>query len=200
MTVTTVLHHFTKNANNMKQLFFAAGIALLAVACGNNTTEQPAAAADTKPAATEAPAPTEIGDAALMEVGKSGIANLSKGDIAAWMNDFAEDAVYQWNNGDSLAGKAAISAYWTERRTKNIDSISFSKDVWLPLKVNEPQNDAVAPGTWLLSWYQVNAKYKNGARMVQWIHSTIHFNAAGKIDRFIQYLDREPINKAMASK
>jgi hypothetical protein len=58
----------------------------------------------------------------------------------------------------------------------------------------------VAPGVWLLSWYQVDAKYKNGNKMTQWIHTTMHFNDASKIDRVIQYLDRAPINKAMSGK
>jgi hypothetical protein len=36
--------------------------------------------------------------------------------------------------------------------------------------------------------------------MTQWIHTTMHMNDAGKIDRVIQYLDRAPINKAMSGK
>ena len=184
----------------MKQLILLAASATLLLSCGNNASEPENAPAEVSSADAAPAPPTEIGDAALMDMGKAGLANLSRGDVAAWMNDFADNAVYQWNNGDSLAGKAAITAYWTDRRQNALDTIYFSHDIWLPLKVNQPQNDRVAPGTWLLSWYQVDATYKNGKSMRQWIHTTMHLNEAGKIDRVIQYLDRAPINKAMGAK
>jgi hypothetical protein len=117
----------------MKQFLLAAGVALLSLACGNQAEEKETKAEAAAPEATAASAPTEIGDPKLMDVGKAGLANLSKGDVAAWMNDFADNAVYQWNNGDSLAGKEAISKYWTDRRANALDSINFSHDIWLPL-------------------------------------------------------------------
>jgi hypothetical protein len=55
-------------------------------------------------------------------------------------------------------------------------------------------------GIWLLSWYQVSAKYKNGNRAGQWIHTDYHFDANDKIDRVIQYLDRAVINAALKKK
>jgi len=36
------------------------------------------------------------------------MAYLESGDIDGWMTEFANNAVYRWNNFDSLAGKAAI--------------------------------------------------------------------------------------------
>jgi hypothetical protein len=33
----------------------------------------------------------------------------------AWMAEFADNAVYYWNSGDSLVG-AAIDKYWRNRR------------------------------------------------------------------------------------
>jgi ketosteroid isomerase-like protein len=181
----------------MKSVVFLAGIALVAMSCGDSAAPPAETPKAETPAASETP-PVEFADQKLMDMGKSSLANLSKGDVAAWLNDFADDAVYVWNSGDSLAGKKAIADYWTDRRTNVIDSISFSKDIWLPLKVNKPQNDAVAPGTWLLAWYKVDAKYKKtGKKMTQWIHSTMHLNEAGKIDRFIQYVDKVPIAAAM---
>ncbi len=65
------------------------------------------------------------------------------------------------------------------------------------MKVNQTQATEEA-GIWLLSWYNTNAKYKTGKRMIQSIHTVQHFNANDKIDRVIQYLDRVPINAAMA--
>lgn len=166
----------------------------------NNDAEKKSDTADTAPAATAtAMQDAEFADAKYVEIGKKGIAALSAGDVAGWMNGYADSAVYVWNNGDSVAGKAAITAYWQKRRTEAIDSISFSRDVWLPVRVNKPQNSAQLPGVWLLGWYQVNAKYKpSGKKMTQWIHTLMHFDANDKIDRAIQFLDRVPINAAMA--
>jgi len=76
-----------------------------------------------------------------------------------------------------------------------MDSITFSNAIWLPVKVNKPQS-IEAPGVWLLSWYMINVKYKTGKRVVQWIHTDLHFDANDKIDRVIMYLDRAPINEA----
>lgn len=96
-----------------------------------------------------------------------------------------------------IAGKPAITEYWTKRRAEVIDSISFSNPIYLPIKVNAPQS-IEAPGIWVLSWYMVNAKYKvSGKRMIQWIHSDSHFNENGKADRLIQYIDNDKIKAAM---
>src|SRR5512133_1705115 len=113
-----------------------------------------------------APPPAEFADMKYAETGKKLIAALSRGDMAGYLANYADNAVYQFNNGDSLAGKAAISEYWTKRRTEIIDSLTFSHEIWLPVKVNKPQS-VEAPGVWLLGWYQVNATYKTtGKRMV----------------------------------
>jgi hypothetical protein len=49
------------------------------------------------------------------------------------MTNYADNAIYRWNNGDSLAGKKAIHDYWLERRTKLIDSLHFSDEIFLRL-------------------------------------------------------------------
>jgi hypothetical protein len=167
-------------------------------ACSNQKSEDKAATT-TDSAVAVAPAktlPTEIGDGKYVEIGKTGNANLSSGNIDAWMTSFADNAVYVWNNGDSLAGKPAITAYWKKRRGDVIDSISFTHDIWLAVKVNEPQQPEHLPGNWALGWYLTQAKYKTGKRMAQWIHTAIHFDANDKIDRVVQFLDRAPINAA----
>lgn len=68
----------------------------------------------------------------------------------------------------------------------------------MPVKVNTPQQQVQAPGVWLLAWFQVNAKYKTGKSMSQWIHTDYHFDANDKIDQVVQYIDRAPINAAIA--
>ena len=143
--------------------------------------------------------PAEFADPALGAIVKTGLDHFSKGDVAAWMASFADNAVYAWNNGDSLAGKEAISEFWTKRRTEVIDSITFTNAIFLPIKVNTPQS-VEAPGNWVLTWYKIHAKYKTGKYMDQWSHTDSHFNAEGKIDRVIQYIDFVPIQAAQAKK
>ena len=182
----------------MKKMLVWALCSVLFIGCNSETATEPKEETAIAPAGAAAkPQPAEFADAKYAEIGRQGVAALSSGDIDAWMNSFADNAVYVWNNGDSLAGKAAITTYWKKRRTETIDSISFSNQIWLPIKVNQPQS-VEQPGIWVLGWYMVNAKYKTGKRMQQWIHADMHFDATDKIDRMIQYLDRAPINAAMA--
>jgi hypothetical protein len=179
----------------MKKMIAMAFAISLFFACTNQKADDKAATT-TDSAVAAKPQPAEFADAKFVEIGKMGNASLSSGNIDAWMSSFADNAVYIWNNGDSLAGKPAITAYWKKRRGDVIDSISFSQDIWLAVKVNQPQQAAQTPGNWLLGWYLTSAKYKTGKRMSQWIHSAIHFDANDKIDRVIQFLDRAPINAA----
>ena len=178
----------------MRKLFLPFLGLVLLIACNNEKPAEQktetAAAGETKEAA-----PAEFADAKYSEIAGKGIDALSAGDVDGWMAGFADNAVYQWNSGDSLAGKAAIADYWKKRRTEVIDSITFNNRIFLPVKVNKPQS-IEAPGTWVLCWYQTNAKYKTGKRMVQWIHTDLHFDANDKIDRVIQYVDRSLINAA----
>lgn len=143
---------------------------------------------------------SEFADARYVEMGKKALAQFASGDIDGWMTNYADTAMYRWSSGDSLAGKAAIASYWKERRTKVIDSLRISNDIWLPLKVNTPQRGPDVPGIWLLNWHEVNVKFKNGARLMFWVHTDIHYNSDDKIDLVIQYIDRGPINKVLGGK
>lgn len=179
----------------MRKLFFPLLAMVLFIACNN---EKPAEKTETTAAAgteTKEVAQAEFADARYGDIANKGIDALSSGDIDAWMASYADNAVYVWNSGDSLAGKAAISAYWKKRRSEVIDSITFNNRVVLSIKVNKPQS-VEAPGNWALCWWQTNAKYKTGKKMSQWIHTDMHFDANDKIDRVIQYVDRVPINEA----
>ena len=180
----------------MKESIAALSLAFLFFACGDEQsadvkTDTPAAPVET--AAT--PPPAEFADAKYAAIGKSGLASLSSGDIDGWMARFADNAVYIWNNGDSIVGKPAITEYWKKRRTETIETITFTDEIWVPLKVNQPQS-IEQPGVWLLGWYRTNAKYKTGKSMTQLMHTDYHFDANDKIDRVIQYMDRASINAA----
>ena len=140
--------------------------------------------------------PVEFADAKYTEIGKKSLDYLTKGDMDAWMSNYADDAKYYWNNGDSLVGKPAIDKYWRSRRANVIESITFENDIWLPTKVNDLKN-VKNTGIWLLSWYKTTAKYKSGKSMTQWIHTIYHFDKNDKIDEVNQYLDKALINEAM---
>jgi hypothetical protein len=181
----------------MKKLLPLAFISFLFFACsGSKSDDKAAPPTDSAVVAPAKVLPTEIADSKYSDIGKKGFDALSSGDIDGWMSSFADNAVYMWNNGDSLVGKAAITAYWKKRRSEVIDSISFLSPIWLAVKVNEPQQPTETPGVWALSWHITSAKYKTGKRMVQMMHTDFHFDANDKIDRVIQYLDRVPINAA----
>jgi len=120
--------------------------------------------------------------------------------VDTWLTAFSDNAKYYWSGGDSLIGKPAIADYWKNRYAKVIDSISFVDDIWTPLKINVPQKGPDAPGVWLLSWYQVKIKYKNGQKLAFWVHTDLHYDSLDKIDVVVQYIDRAPINAALAKK
>jgi ketosteroid isomerase-like protein len=139
----------------------------------------------------------EFGHDKYVEIGKKATASLESGDIDGWAASYADNAVYHWNNFDSLVGKAAITDYWKKRRADVIDSMSFTKQIWLPVKVNTPLTAGHMTGNYVLYWFVSYAKYKTGKSMKQRIHMVFHFNGSDKIDRVSQYLDRVPINEAM---
>ena len=179
----------------MKKLFLFVLSASLFIGCKKEVTSEPTATAAT----TESGAPAEFADAKYAEFGKNALAAMTKGDMDGWTANFADDARYYWNGGDSLIGKPAIDKYWRDRRANVIESISFKNDIWLPIKVNKPQRTE-SPGIWLMGWYQTTAKYKGGSTMTQWMHILYHFNENDKIDQVNHFVDRVPILAAMAPK
>lgn len=182
----------------MKKMFLLVLCTALWVSCKKTESAEPVATTEAKVDTTNPPQ-VEFADAKYTEIGKNYLAALSKGDTDAMMNVYADDANYYWNAGDSLVGKKAIADFWVNRRKNVIETISFKNDIWLPIKVNKPQK-MEKTGIWLLSWYQVTAKYKGGKSMTQWMHMLYHFNDGDKIDQVNQYVDRVPINEAMPKK
>jgi ketosteroid isomerase-like protein len=187
----------------MKKILSLLIIPVLLYGCSNAADEQkkkdeaaamPAEAA--KPADAKPMAAAEIGDPKYIAIGKAGLEAMHNHDVNSFTDKYADNVVYIWNNGDSLVGKAAVVKYWNDRFATVLDSLSFSNQIWLPVKVNQPQS-IEAPGTWLMTWYMVSAKYKNGKSMHQWIHNTMHFNADDKVDRVLQFRDQAPIMAAM---
>ena len=177
----------------MKKIIMIACCFLLIASCKKEESKEMDKAVATDDTVTK---PAEFADPKYAEIGKKTLAAMEKGDMDSWMEIYADSAVYQWNSGDSLVGKAAIASYWKDRRANVIETIKFQDAIWLPIMVNKPQS-VEAKGVWLLSWYKTTAKYKNGKEMTQWIHTDYHFNSEDKVDRVIQYIDKAPINAAL---
>jgi len=186
----------------MKRIFILAICSVLLFACGDDKKDEPKTTSDnTMSASTDkVMQPAEFADPKYAELGKKMAAQLSSGDIDGWISNYADNAKFRWSSGDSLDGKAAIAKYWTDRRKNVIDSISFTNQIWTPLKINIPQTKFDAPGVWLLSWYLVDVKYKNGKKLMFWAHIDHHYDANDKIDQTIQYIDMAPIQAALSKK
>jgi len=181
----------------MRKLLLASCCLILFAACkeeAEKTTEAVVAAESTK-----TPPPVSFADQRYMDMGKKSLSLFAAGDIDGWANGFADNIMFRWSAGDSLSGKEAVVKYWKDRRATVLQSIEVSNDIWLPVTVNEPQSTE-SKGTWLLSWYQVKATYKNNEKLTFWVHIDMHYNKEDKVDEFIQYIDRAPIQAALAKK
>ena len=176
----------------MKKLFLLFLSTSLFVSCKNDTASPP----PTDATASKTAPPVEFIDAKYTEIGKKYLAAMESGDMDSYMSNYADNAKYYWNNGDSLVGKAAIDKFWRNRRDNVIETIKFEQNIWLPIKVNELENVPMT-GNWLLSWYKVTAKYKGGKTMTQRMHINFHFDENDKIDMASQYVDRSLIEAAM---
>ena len=186
----------------MKKFLTWAVCTTLLVSCQNEKPAEEATtvsgeAATAAPAVATSPTGATFSDAKYAAMVKNGMARFTAEDVDGFLSEYADNVVWQWNNGDSAVGKAAVTEYWKKRFADVIDSIAISNEIYLGVTVANPQS-IEQPGVWVMSWYMVNAKYKGtGKRMVQWIHTDLHFDANDKIDRVIQYLDRVPIAAAM---
>ena len=59
-----------------------------------------------------------------------------------------------------------------------------------------PNGGVTTSGKWMLYWYMVDVKYKNGKKLTFWSHVAQHYNSADKVDQIAQYIDRHPIMEA----
>lgn len=165
-------------------------------ACNNEKKDEPAATTDNKAASTEK-APVElIMDSNLVASVKTTMTAFENKDIAGYTANMDDNIRFLWSGGDSLVGKKAVMDYYVGR-FNIIDSIKFSNPIFLPVMANvSPNGGATAAGKWMLNWYQVNVKYKNGNKIGFWVHNAQHYNDAGKVDQIAQYIDRHPIMEA----
>lgn len=142
----------------------------------------------------------EFADPKYMDWGKGMMKEMADGNYDAYGSHFADNAVYQWSSGDSLAGRDAIVKYWKNRRATVLKSVVYANDIWLPIRVSQPQRGPDMKGVWLMCWQQVTPTYNNGKTLTFWTHQDMHFNDSDKIDRLVVYMDRAPINAALGMK
>jgi hypothetical protein len=181
----------------MRKILFGAICLIVIASCKNEPekTTQPVKAEET----TKAPGPVEFADQKYIDMGKTSLAKFASGDIDGWVSGMADNVVLRWSSGDSLAGKMAIAKYWKDRRMNVVDTLEVAKEIWLPLNVHQPQS-IEKQGIWLINWHQVHATYKNKQSLTFWVHMDMHYNNDNLIDECIQYVDRAPINAALAKK
>ena len=172
----------------MKRIFILATCIVSLVACSDQ--EKDGSKTET----------SEFADAKYADIGKEMSDQFVKGNTDRWLEFYSDNAIFRWSSGDSLAGKEAISKYWKDRRLNVVDSVEFTDQIWLPIKVKTAQTTHDAPGVWLLNWYTVHVKYKNGKKLTYGVHIDHHFDTNDKVDQSILYFDRAPIVEALGKK
>lgn len=183
----------------MRTILLGAICLIMITSCKNEAEKATQATTAIASTTTKASPPVEFADQKYIDMGKKSMAQFDSGDIDGWVSGFADNIVLRWSSGDSLAGKEAITKYWKDRRMNVVKSLESSNEIWLPLKVNQPQS-VETKGIWLLNWRQMKATYKNDQSLSFWVHIDMHYNNDMKIDEVIQYVDRAPINAAIAKK
>ena len=119
----------------MRKLLLPAFSVFILLSCSDNKKAETSADTMVKTAtANDKPMQSEFADAKYADMGKQMMMQMENGNMDAWIGNFADNAVYQWSSGDSLAGKKAIGDYWSNRRKNVMESIHFAQDIWLPIK------------------------------------------------------------------
>lgn len=178
----------------MKKIMSVIFVAVLLFACNSEEKKTETSATGSKTEAGKAPVEI-LNDSNMVEATMAAFTAFENKDIEGYTANMDDNITFRWSGGDSLAGKAAVKAWYTAR-FNIIDNIKFSEHISLPLMANVSPNGTVSAGKWMLSWYRVNVKYKNGKAISFWAHNTQHYNDAGKMDQFNQYIDRHPIMEA----
>jgi hypothetical protein len=179
----------------MKKIISVIFVAAILYACNTPEKKVDGPAMDNKSETGKAPVEL-INDSSLVNSVKAAFAAFENKDIEGYTANLADNVMFRWSGGDSLVGKQAVKDYYTSRFNV-IDNIKFSNHIFLPLMANvSPNGGATATGKWMLSWFQTNVKYKNGKAIKFLGHNAQHYNDAGKVDQFTQYIDMRPIMEA----
>ena len=180
----------------MKKIISVLFIAAFLFACNNETKkDETAVAPEVK--SDKPMAPVElIMDSNLVNSVKATLTAFENKDVNGFTASMDDNVIYTWSGGDSLKGKQAVKDYYTGR-FNIIETIKFSNQIFLPVQANQSPNGGVtSAGKWMLYWYMVDVKYKNGKAIHFWVHNAQHYNSADKADQIIQYIDKHPIMEA----
>ena len=179
----------------MKKIISVIIIAGFLFACNDTKKEGETTTTESKSETGKAPVEL-INDSNLINTVKAAFTAFENKDIEGYTANLADNVMFRWSGGDSLVGKQAVKDYYTGR-FNIIDNIKYSNHIFLPIMSNVSPNGGETPaGKWMLTWFQTNVKYKNGKAIQFWAHNAQHYNDAGKIDVFAQYIDRHPIIEA----
>ena len=179
----------------MKKIISVIFVAAILFACNNAEKKGDAAATDSKSETAKAPVEL-INDSNFINSTKAAMTAFENKDVNGYTANMDDKVMFRWSGGDSLVGKKAVQDYFTGR-FNIIETIKFSNHIFLPIMANVSPNGGATPaGKWMLHWYMVDVKYKNGKSIAFWAHNAQHYNDAGKIDVFAQYIDRHPIMEA----
>jgi hypothetical protein len=179
----------------MKKFLFGVFISVFFISCNDKAEEKTTSETSAPTTETKKPA-TEILDLSEADGVKAGLAAFTKGDVDGMTAGFDDNVRYYFSGGDSLIGKQAVKDYYNGR-WKLIDSLMYSEQIYLPIRINESQSPQYATvGKWILTWGFAHVKYKNNKRLSFWVHTDYYYNDAGKVATVVQYLDRHPIMEA----
>ena len=157
--------------------------------CNSTTT-------DDKPAEkTETQGPVSVLDSAESTALKNSVIGFANGDMEAFTANMDDNIRFFYPApGDSLYGRAAVKAYYTDR-WKLIDSVRILDPVYLAVNVTG-NTAAPMPGKWSMAWYSYKVNYKSGNGILIPVHSIAHTNAAGKFDFLAMYYDMHKVMTA----
>ena len=179
----------------MKKIISVIFVGTILFACNSDEKKSETAVTDTKSETGKAPTELLV-DSSLVNATKASFTAFENKDIEGYTANLADNVMFRWSGGDSLVGKQAVKDYYAGR-FNIIDNIKYSNHIFLPIMTNvSPNGGVTATGKWMLTWFQTNVKYKNGKSIAFWAHNAQHYNDAGKIDIFAQYIDRHPIMEA----
>ncbi|MBK6634724.1 MAG: nuclear transport factor 2 family protein [Chitinophagaceae bacterium] len=145
----------------MKKIILVFCMAALLVACNEEKKTDTATEATPAAAPAEKPPVEILNDSNLVASTMASFTAFENKDIEGYTTGMADNVMFRWSGGDSLAGKQAVKDYYTGR-FNIIDNIKFSDHISLPLMANASPVANVPTGKWMLSWYKVSVKYKNG--------------------------------------
>ena len=169
-----------------KTIAIIAVCAIICLSCNNTTPE------NRQEKATESQGFASVMDSSENTALRNSVIAFANGDMDAFTANMDDNIRFFYPApGDSLFGRAAVKAYYSER-WKVIDSVRLIEDP-IFLSVNVHRDFPAMPGKWSMAWYSYKVNYKSGNGILIPIHSIGHMNAAGKFDFLAMYYDMHKV-------